>query len=97
MAKYCIFASWPRYGSRDEYIGSSHRREQCFKKLGTAEKALKKKWETEGHDELHFHLCRGETYCQPYDKRAIRRLRKKEKRKPSTSRSRRAMRRDIPF
>lgn len=95
MAKYCIFVSAPRYGHRDEIIGSTHHREACFTSKRTADKHYRAAWRRYGGDELYVTLCRGERYCGHDYKRQMKRHTKK---KPSTSRSRRKQRRnDLPF
>jgi hypothetical protein len=102
MATYCIWQSAATYGPRDEITGSRAHKVQCFKKLAVAKKRAKKLAKDDGDSEVWTELCRGAVYCG-HNRNGKHKIRRKKRQKPSTSKARRAKRRQhldpnwIPF
>jgi len=92
MAKYCIWGSVPRYGSRDEIVGEQHFKEVCATRLQSAKKKLRA-LQRQGHEDLHFTLCKGANYCGSARKPHKGPVRRKRKGKPTTAKQRRAVNR----
>ena len=92
MATYCIWQSAATYGSRDEITGSRAHKVQCFKKLAVAKKRAKVISRDDDFD-IRTELCRGAVYCGA-NRGQTHQIRRKKRQKPSTSKSRRAKRRE---